>query len=50
VALEADAVEGSAGVEDDLDGLDGAVRLGLVVLEVVVVDVPGFLSVDGPSG
>jgi len=42
VALEADAVDGGAGVEEDLSGFEDAVRLGAVVLEVVVVEVPFF--------
>jgi hypothetical protein len=40
MALEADTVNGGARGLDDLDELDGAVRLGLVVLQVVVVVVP----------
>lgn len=40
VALETDAVEGCAGLLDDLHGFDGAVGFGVVVLEVVVVQVP----------
>lgn len=41
VALEADSVDGGACSLDDLDKLDSTVRLGLVVLEVVVVVVAG---------
>lgn len=41
VALEADAVDGSAGVLDDLGGFDDAVCFGAVVLEVIVVQVSG---------
>lgn len=44
VALEADAVDGGAGVEDDLDGFDGAVCFGAVVFEVVVVEIARYNS------
>lgn len=37
VALEADAVDRGLGGLDDLDELDGAVCLGAIVLEVVVI-------------
>jgi hypothetical protein len=39
VALEANAVDGGAGVLDDLGGLEDAVCLGAVVLEVIVVQI-----------
>lgn len=44
VALETDAVEGCACFLEDLDGFDGAVCFGVVVFEVVVVQVPMYLS------
>lgn len=37
VALETDAIKGRAGILDNLDGFNGEVCLGAVVLEVVVV-------------
>lgn len=43
VALEADTVDRSTSRLDDVDGLKDAVRLGTVVLEVVVVVVPGLV-------
>jgi hypothetical protein len=46
VALEADAVDRGAGVEEDLRGFDDAVCLGAVVLEVVVVEVPVVVSLS----
>jgi hypothetical protein len=46
MALEADTVNGGARGLDDLDELDGAVRLGLVVLQVVVVVVPGKIGLE----
>lgn len=39
VALEANAVDGGAGVLDDLGGLEDAVCLGAVVLEVIVIQI-----------
>jgi hypothetical protein len=44
MALEADAVDGGACGLDDLDELDSLVRLGAIILEVVVVVVPGGLA------
>lgn len=40
MALEADAVDGGAGVLDDSDDFESAFCLGAVVLKVVVVVVP----------
>ena len=42
MALEANTVDGGASSLDDLDQLDSFVSLGAVVLQVVVVVVPGF--------
>ncbi len=47
MALEADTVDGGASSLNDLDQLDGLVGLGAVVLQVVVVVVPGQLAGRG---
>lgn len=46
VTLEADTVDGGTGVLDDLNELKGALCLGTVALEVVVVVVPEELDVE----
>lgn len=46
VALEADTVDGGTGILDNLDELKGALRLGTIALEVVVVVVPEELNVE----
>jgi hypothetical protein len=43
MALETNTVDGSTGLLDDLDKLDGAVGLLAVLLEVIVVVVPGTI-------